>query len=317
MKLRITTQSEVKEYYGHGKLLITGEYFVLDGALALAVPTRLGQRLRVKELHSTEGTLYWVSLNNQGKVWLNLVFDTADFSCINDKSPEAGRLSKILTEARKLNPAFLTDKRDLAIETRLEFPNQWGLGSSSTLIHCVATWAGVNGYELLQQTIGGSGYDVACAGIHTPILYKLINGMPEVIKANWKPAFYQNIYFAYTGKKQLSTEGISYYRSNLKDKTQVVNDLTRITQLLLQAETLQSFEALLNEHETIVGGQLKMMKAKDTLFADFSGTVKSLGAWGGDFVLLTYTGEVAELRTYLQQKGIDTVFSWEELILPS
>lgn len=317
MKLRITTQGEVKEYYGHGKLLITGEYFVLDGALALAVPTRLGQRLRVKELHSTEGTLYWVSLNNQGKVWLNLVFDTADFSCINDKSPEAGRLSKILTEARKLNPAFLTDKRDLAIETRLEFPNQWGLGSSSTLIHCVATWAGVNGYELLQQTIGGSGYDVACAGINTPILYKLINGMPEVIKANWKPAFAQNIYFAYTGKKQLSTEGISYYRSNLKDKTHGVNDLTRITQLLLQAESLQSFEALLNEHETIVGGQLKMMKAKDTLFADFNGTVKSLGAWGGDFVLLTYTGEVAELRTYLQQKGIDTVFSWEELILPS
>jgi mevalonate kinase len=29
--------------FSPGKLLITSEYFVLDGALALAVPTRLGQ----------------------------------------------------------------------------------------------------------------------------------------------------------------------------------------------------------------------------------------------------------------------------------
>lgn len=316
MKLKITTQGEVKEYYGHGKLLITGEYFVLDGALALAVPTVFGQRLRVKELHSSEGIVYWVALNNQGKVWLNLVFDTADFTCINNKSPEADRLSKILTEARKLNPAFLTDKKDLAVETRLEFPNQWGLGSSSTLLHCVAAWAGVDGYELLKNTIGGSGYDVACAANSTPLLYKLNAGKPEVLKANWKPSFSNHIYFAYTGRKQLSTEGISYYRSNLKDKTQGVNDLTRITQLLLQATTLAAFETLLNEHETIVGSQLKMMKVKDTLFADFAGVVKSLGAWGGDFVLLTYTGEAGELRSYLQQKGIDTVFSWDELILP-
>lgn len=316
MKLKITTQSEVKEFYGHGKLLITGEYFVLDGALALAVPTVFGQCLRIKQLHSSDGIVYWVALNNQGKVWLNLVFDTADFTCINSKSAEAGRLSRILTEARKLNPAFLADKKDLAIETRLEFPNQWGLGSSSTLIHCVAAWAGVDGYQLLQNTIGGSGYDVACAAHNTPVLYKLIDGKPEVIKANWKPAFSTNIYFAYTGRKQLSTEGISYYRNNLTDKVQGVNELTRITGLLLQADTLPAFETLLNEHEAIVGAQLKMMKVKDTLFADFPGAVKSLGAWGGDFVLLTYTGEEAELKNYLQTKGIDTVFSWNELILP-
>ncbi|MEM0993828.1 MAG: GHMP kinase, partial [Bacteroidota bacterium] len=34
-------------YYAHGKLLLTGEYAVLDGAVALAVPSKLGQRLDI------------------------------------------------------------------------------------------------------------------------------------------------------------------------------------------------------------------------------------------------------------------------------
>ena len=36
-------------YYSHGKLLISCEYAVLDGAKALALPTKLGQRLDVSK----------------------------------------------------------------------------------------------------------------------------------------------------------------------------------------------------------------------------------------------------------------------------
>ena len=36
-------------FYSNGKLLLTGEYVVLDGAKALAVPTRFGQNLIVKK----------------------------------------------------------------------------------------------------------------------------------------------------------------------------------------------------------------------------------------------------------------------------
>ena len=39
-----------KTYYSNGKLLLTGEYVVLDGAEALAVPTRFGQNLTVKQV---------------------------------------------------------------------------------------------------------------------------------------------------------------------------------------------------------------------------------------------------------------------------
>ena len=39
-----------KTFYSNGKLLITGEYLVLDGAKALALPTKYGQYLTVEFL---------------------------------------------------------------------------------------------------------------------------------------------------------------------------------------------------------------------------------------------------------------------------
>ena len=40
---------ETQTFYSNGKLLITGEYVVLDGAKALALPTKFGQSLVVKQ----------------------------------------------------------------------------------------------------------------------------------------------------------------------------------------------------------------------------------------------------------------------------
>ncbi|MCW5909069.1 MAG: hypothetical protein KIS94_14485 [Chitinophagales bacterium] len=315
MKLRITAQTDALHFYGHGKLLITGEYFVLDGAQALAVPTQRGQHLRVKELSSSDNTLYWVALNSRRQMWLNLVFDKQDFSCLNADTPEAHRLSSMLSEARKLNPEFLKSEKDVAVETSLEFPNEWGLGSSSTLIYTIAQWANVDGYQLLQQTIGGSGYDVACAGSNHPILYTLQNNTPETLHIKWKPAFTENIYFAYLGKKQLSSEGIKYYREKLSDKTHIANELTRLTGLVLNCNGLSEFEELINEHENIVGAALKMMKVKDEHFQDYWGCIKSLGAWGGDFIMLTNTRAGEELTEYLHSKSIQTVYGWKEMVL--
>ena len=56
-----------QKFYSHGKLLISGEYAVLDGALALAVPTRFGQHMSVRENNS--GILSWTSLDENGNAW--------------------------------------------------------------------------------------------------------------------------------------------------------------------------------------------------------------------------------------------------------
>jgi len=314
MKLRITKQEDELSFYGHGKLLITGEYFVLDGAQALAVPTKFGQSLRAKELHSSENILYWIALDNKNKPWLQFTFDKETLECLNTSQAEARDLNMILNAARELNPKFLSDTKDIAIETRLEFPRDWGLGSSSTLIHCIAKWANVDGYTLLQNSLGGSGYDVACAGLDSAILYQLINGKPETLAVNWKPVFSDKIYFAHLGKKQSSPQGIKNYRELVKDKTHGVSELGRITETILKCGDLKVFEALINEHEILVGSQLKQIKVKDSLFADYWGSIKSLGAWGGDFVMLTNERSEEELKEYLAAKSITTVFKWDEII---
>ncbi len=314
MRLRITKQQDELAFYGHGKLLITGEYFVLDGAKALAVPTKFGQSLRIKELHSSENILYWIALDNKNKPWLQFTFDKETLTCLNTSQVEANDLNVILNAARKLNPEFLCSPHDIAVETRLEFPRDWGLGSSSTLIHCIAKWANVDGYTLLQNSIGGSGYDVACAAHDSAILYQLRNRQPETIAVNWKPLFNDKIYFAHLGNKQSSPEAIKNYRQLIEDKTHGVNGLTRITESVLNCSDLKMFEELVNEHEMMVGSQLKQMKVKDAFFGDYWGSVKSLGAWGGDFVMLTNESSEAELKEYLAAKNITTVFNWDEII---
>jgi hypothetical protein len=77
---------------------------------------------------------------------------------------------------------------------------------------------------------------------------------------------------------------------------------------------LNTFEELINEHEQLVGSLLKQIKVKDELFAGYWGSVKSLGAWGGDFVMLTNNRSRDELTAYLAERNITTVLSWNEMV---
>jgi mevalonate kinase len=306
--------TDTKHFYGHGKLLLTGEYFVLDGARALSIPTRFGQHLRVKTLSGNSNTLYWIALNNLRQPWLNLAFDKNDFSCINATSPEARSLSKILTQVRMLNPDFLMTDEDIAVETFLEFPNDWGLGSSSTLLYCISQWAAIDGYTLLQNTMGGSGYDVINAGSNTPVLYQLKDGTPHYDQVFFMPPFYENIFFVHTGQKQLSTAGIKYYRENASRIQDCIVWLDRITESMLQCQSLKKMDQLIDEHEQIIAEELKLPKVKDTLLPDYWGAVKSLGAWGGDFVMLTNDRSEEELISYLHSRDLHVIHRFDKMI---
>ena len=56
----------MQSFYSHGKLLISAEYAVLDGALALALPTKFGQFLSVES--TTKNTLFWKSISNRNRL---------------------------------------------------------------------------------------------------------------------------------------------------------------------------------------------------------------------------------------------------------
>ena len=158
-----------KEFYSNGKLLLSGEYAILDGALGLAIPTSYGQSLQVTPTSS--GVLEWTSLDENDHSWFSAAFDLANLKVVSTSDESmAQTLAHLLLEANAQNPLLLIDSDGFEVTTRLTFPRSWGLGTSSTLINNLAQWARVDAFQLLWNAFGGSGYDIACAQHNSPIL---------------------------------------------------------------------------------------------------------------------------------------------------
>ena len=176
----MTKTQKLKNYYSNGKLLLTGEYLVLDGAKSLAVPTKFGQDLIIDKIKELQ--LIWASFTNKGECWFESVFDLQKLRLVNctfnsDKEGSAEFIAEtlldILKEAKRLNPDFLNSETGFVVKTQLTFPRNWGLGSSSTLINSIASWAKVDAFQLLWNSFKGSGYDIACAQNDSPIFYQI------------------------------------------------------------------------------------------------------------------------------------------------
>jgi len=300
-----------KEFYSNGKLLITGEYAILDGAKALAIPTKYGQSLTIVETETN--IVSWRSLDEKDKVWFDAKYTLESMTEISSTNSEISKtLLEILNEAQRLNPYFLKDGEGFDIETYLTFPRDWGLGTSSTLINNIAQWADVNPYHLLKNTFGGSGFDVACARHKTPILYQLENSMPTVQEVNFDPDFKDQLFFVHLNKKQNTREGISQYRQLKLNNGELLDTIGEITTKIVSCHDLVTFETLLDQHEMVISVTLKTPTIKKLLFHDYIGSIKSLGAWGGDFILVT--GDKASME-YFRLKGYNTIIPFTEMVL--
>lgn len=299
-------------FYSNGKLLLTGEYAILDGAKGLALPTKFGQYLSLS--HSESENFIWNSLDENDAVWFSSEFSKNRLETIHTSDPEvAHRLSQILVAAKKLNPLFLPNTDEVnAVETKVTFPRDWGLGTSSTLIANIASWAEINPYELLEATFGGSGYDIACATHKTPITYQRNGFSPNIQEVNFKPNFEDRLFFVHLNEKKNSRDAITSYRNLNFNKTQLLSAINNITDKILSCTTLKEFEHLLNQHEKILSKTLQVPTIKSALFADYSHTIKSLGAWGGDFVLAIGTEED---MVYFKNKGYYTILPYQKMIL--
>lgn len=297
-------------FYSNGKLLLTGEYVVLDGATALAIPTKKGQSLTV--LPRKENELLWNSFDVQGNCWFSAGFSLETFEILGCNNLDvAKKLSRILRETRNLAPNFLSAPQGFQVITELTFPNNWGLGTSSTLINNMAQWANVDAFTLLKNSFGGSGYDIAAAQHDKPLFYTIENDVPKVQEIQLPWDFSTSLFFVHLKQKQNSKEGILRYREKPATSKQL-EKVTDLTKKLLLCYTLSDFEAILNAHEAIISKLIGLPTVKDRLFPDFNGSVKSLGAWGGDFILAT--GTVEEM-TYFRKKGYETIIPFREMIL--
>ncbi|MGB0778380.1 MAG: GYDIA family GHMP kinase [Flavobacteriaceae bacterium] len=307
----------MKTYYGHGKLMLTGEYVVLKGAKTLALPTRFGQKFDVSGIDEPE--VLWKSYDPTGHCWLTvnlslpklrLISATYDVESEQSDHDFAERLQELLLKVRALNPQFLEEDGGVMVESFLEFNRDWGLGSSSTLIYFLSRWANVDPYILLNKTFGGSGYDLACAGSSSPLIYQLIKGQPFVEKMDFQPKFSNDLFFVHLNKKMNSRKGIKHFLDQDQSRTdEVIKEIDGITKQVGRCELLVEFETLMHRHEELIASLLQMKTIKEELFPDYSGCVKSLGAWGGDFILATGS------RDYFKEKGYSTIIEYKDMIL--
>ena len=171
-------------------------------------------------------------------------------------------------------------------------------------------------YALLEKTFGGSGYDIACATAKSAITFQIPNPKSQIINSVYfQPSFQHNLYFVHLGKKQNSRKGIQHYRNFNTDKSDYIEQISELTQKIIHANELDEFCYYLEVHENIVANVLNLRKVKEIYFQDFPGTIKSLGAWGGDFVLVASDESPEMIRHYFQSKGFSTFLPYHTIIL--
>ncbi len=301
--------------YFNAKLLLTAEYLVLNGAKALAVPLRFGQSIMVEE--NNNGFIFWQAIAYDGSVWFSGKYCLGDFSIKESSNVSiAVHPQKLLLAAKKLNPLFCDKSAGCNVITTLNYPLLWGLGSSSTLIAAIAFWAGIDPFQLHFNISKGSGYDIACAINNKPLVYSIRNKKPEIEIVEFMPSFHKKIFFVYQGNKQDTAEGITqFHNRNSQPDTIAIEKASSLTSQMLAASTLTDFENCLYEHEKLISNLIGLPSIKQGLFSDLPGVVKSLGAWGGDFCMLTWNDDPKLLSSYLKSKGLETWFNFNEIVL--
>jgi mevalonate kinase len=334
------------KFHANGKLLITGEYLVLDHALALALPLCFGQTMHLEPI--PEPVIRWKSTGPAG-TWLEGDLDIENLEVINDPIQDSDSQAKLnyvcmlLKTARSLSPGFLhsefripksqfgvpnlefgvgsSELGGISVEIHANYPLEWGLGSSSTLISLIAQWAGVDGFRLFREVSKGSGYDVVSATQTSAFYYRLkpvensnLNEFPyEVLPVAVGNAIRNYAYFGYLGNKQDSSTEVKNYLRQAKTNPEMVQKISDLTKLICQAENLDELIQYVNAHERILAEIIRKQTIGHERFNNLPFAVKSLGAWGGDFAMFVSGLGFEETKSILESRGVTPLFSYQNI----
>ena len=303
----------MKKLTARGKLLISSEYMVLHGSQALALPLKKGQSLRTKE-KDNQRLFSWKAYHEED-CWFRADFNPATLGIVETTDQErAENLRKLLRASIETNPLFQKELFEWDVETMLDFSPSWGLGSSSTLTALVADWADINPLDLHFMISEGSGYDVACAIAGQPIIYSLRDDGPHFQPVPFDPPFADRLFFVWLGSKQPTASHLATMAGRFTPGYEDIAYFTGLTRGMLQAGELSEFRKYMEEHEARLSELIGLKRVSEILFPDLRGSVKSLGAWGGDFVMIASEQEPEALFNYLDQKGLTTRFRYNDLV---
>lgn len=263
----------------------------------------------MKKKKNSKSQIHWVSLC-QGKCWLDIKINFQNWEIIETNNEESALfIIKVLKEIQNHSSKFQGNDSYL-LQSNLDFPQNFGLGSSSTLMSNLAKWAEIDAFALNESVLGGSGYDIAVAQESSAILYQLQGKKKHIKKINFAPSFKDDLLFIHLNQKQNSREGIQLYRSKNKSEN-LIHEFSVLTQEILHCENIDNFSRLMTAHEEKLSQFLGLKTAKEQYFSNCPAFVKSLGAWGGDFIL---TQKFEGYDTYFKEKGFQNIFTWDELI---
>ena len=76
----------MKKFKSNGKLLLTGEYLILDGALSIALPCNYGQSLVF--IKNNDKIINWKSFSSNNNLWFCALIEIENLKLIetNDQS---------------------------------------------------------------------------------------------------------------------------------------------------------------------------------------------------------------------------------------
>lgn len=299
------------QLFSPGKLLLTSEYTVLDGALALAVPTKWGQEFFFESNDDVKSEVVWEAYH-QDQLWLyaKINYQTWEILDSNLEQP-ATFVVKVLQNVQRLSAKVFQGDESYFLKTNLQFPADYGLGSSSTLMNNLAEWAEIDAYTLNELSLGGSGYDIAVAKEKSALLYQITGQQRLVRTIHFSPSFNDDLIFIHLNQKQDSRKGIQHYRSKQKSQ-QLIDEFSELTKAVIKVQDLENFSQLMTLHEEKLSDFLGIQTVKEKYFENCPVFVKSLGAWGGDFVMST---KFSGFGDYFSGKGFNSIFSWSDLIL--
>lgn len=301
------------KFYSKGKFLLTGEYVIIDGAFSLAVPLNFGQFLTVEEQEKNE--ISFETYQNSNLIYSNnFIYYENEYKVNNSISQNASDkfILQIINTLIAEKPSLFS--KGLKFTSDLNFDINWGLGSSSSLISNFSQWSEIEKFELFKKLSNGSGYDVFAAQAETAITYQLINDLPIVQEVELNNDILENCFFVYLGKKQNSENEVKNYRKSAKISSTDIQNIYNLTQRLIDLNSYDELIEIIQNHEKIISSILNRPTIKEELFADFDGEIKSLGAWGGDFVLAFSKNGNNYTKNYFHSKNLNTIFTWNQMV---
>ena len=296
-------------FKSHGKLMITGEYFVLHGAKSLLLPTKFYQDMTVSKLNKKDKVL-WESYDQNNNKWFSVEFNLPDLAIQGEETKEKIFLKKILDFIVKKNPKKFKNNTGINIETTMDFNRRWGLGSSAILINNLSNYFGLDPFEVSKNVTNSSGADIASTKISKPIIFSVNDKKPYYKEVNFNPPFSKNLLFVFLNKKQRSEQEVEKFKKIIVQDDEI-RTISEITNQVLNCKKIDDFNDLIEKHESIISSKIKKKTVKNLLFKDFNGSIKSLGAWGGDFVLACGQNN---LKKYFKNKGFGISFSFNEML---